>query len=210
MKNSYRDTARDLKKLGLVKYDLRRELSSGQKSQITKILNRLSDTFGGEKAAKFFLNNPKEFHVAKVGAKTQAVLADSGFKLLPNGKAVIPKKGADSVKVKKGSVTYKRGNVTYEDKLVGAEDFFPTLKKLSKKKLPRNQMLTVQVGDNLPFQRARFSSYADLYRYLQEWKPNLANGDTKEKVMSFVSIVTINKSPTNAPKKAAPKNKRRS
>jgi hypothetical protein len=190
MNKNYRTAARDLKKLGLVNYDLRRNLSSGQKSQITKLLGKLADTFGGEKARDRFFTNPEDYQVSRVSPKTQSALVDSGFKVLPNGRAVIPKKGADSVSVSSKGITYKKGKVKTTTIPTSFQDFFPTLKKLSAKKLGRNQMLSVQIGDAHHFQR-RFDSYASLYKYLQEeFEPKDPNTD-KDELIARISIVTI-------------------
>lgn len=51
-------------------------------------------------------------------------------------------------------------------------------------------MVTVQIGNNNPFQRARFSSYAQLFYYMtQEFTPN--DEDPEENVWPLMSIVTI-------------------
>lgn len=198
MKKNYRDTARDLKRLGLVDYDLRKPLSSGQKSRITKLREEY----------EHFLKSPEQFHFTRVGKETARALADTGYKVLPGNRALIPLHEAQSASIKGGKITLNYGRMKEEITLAGHKSFFPTLKELSGKKLKRNQMLTVAIGDNNAFQRARFGSYHELYKYIQEWEPKDPYAK-KKKLMAQMSIVTVEIEEPKRAKKKAPAKKAR-
>lgn len=194
MKNSYRDTARDLKRLGLVTYDLRKPLSSGQKSQITK----LRQTWGHA------IKAPEAFHKARVSDKRAKELKAAGFKVTPRGVAFIPLSGHDSARIEKGAIVYRsRDGVSEKTFLTDHKHFFSQLRSLMDTPLPKNTMVTVRIGDRNPFKR-RLNSYAELYYYLEnDFEPN-DDGENKAHLFSLMSIVY---GPKTKPSRAKAKKK---
>lgn len=159
-----------------------------------------------------FLNHPESFHAPKVGAKTAKDLKASGYKVTPTGRAIIPLNEFQSAQVRDGKIVYENNGMKETVHLVGHKTFYQKLKALSGKKLERNEMLTVQIGNNAPFKRARFGSYAELYKYLNEFAPK-DPGESRDDLIARMSIVHIKskrKEQTNAKKKARSKGSRRS
>lgn len=143
------------------------------------------------------MNHPENFHVVNVSRETQKALKVSGYEISKTGRAIIPLHQYQSAVVRRGAITYthvdkRTGEKTIEKTfLVGAKDFHQKLFQLSKKKLPKNQRVTVQIGDNSAF-NVRFNNYADLHRYVTEFQPK--DKDTnKEEIMRKMSIVTVQK-----------------
>lgn len=180
MKNSYQDKARDLKRLGVISYDLRYTLSSAQKSVITKKFKEYSQ----------FLKHPDEFHSAHVGDKTAKVLKQAGFKVTPKGRAIIPLKKYDTAQIKKGRIYFKGKEGKETTYLVGHKDFHRKLKELSERPLKRNQMITVRIGDRAPFAR-KFDTYAELFYYLENEFEAKDKGKTYENLLPLMSLVEI-------------------
>ena len=184
-KNPYKKYASQLKRLGLIDYDLRKTLSSAQKGAITK------------KVAEYghFLKHPELFYAPQVRKARAKELKVSGYKVTPSGRAIIPLKEFTSAKLGKGSIVFKNGDLTEDVKLVGAKDFHNELKKLAGMKLSRNQMITVKIGDNGSFKRS-FTSYAELHNYLaHEFSPKDSSTKNRLKrvneLMPKMSIVTV-------------------
>jgi hypothetical protein len=189
MKKSYQKAARDLKKLGLINYDLRQSLSSGQKARITK----LQQEFGHA------IKHPELFHKARVGQETAKQLKAAGFKVTPKNVAIIPLHEYKSASIQKNRIVFDNGagmkETTY---LVDHKNWFQQLQSLMGTPLPRNKMVTVRIGDRNPFKRARFGSYAELYYYLDnDFHPN-DEGEDKESLFPLMSIVEIQRPPKKA------------
>lgn len=159
-----------------------------------------------------FLKHPELFHAPSVGKATAKDLRASGYKVTPKGRAIIPLNEFKSASIDHGKIVYDSGRMKETVHLVGHKTFFQKLKSLSGKKLERNEMLTVQIGDNHAFKRARFGSYAELYKYLNEWAPK-DPGESRDKLLAKMSIVHVysrRKETSHAKKKATSKKKRRS
>ena len=184
-KNPYKKYAGQLKRLGLIDYDMRKTLSSSQKANITK------------KVAEYghFLKHPELFYAPHVYKKRAKELKTSGYKVTPSGRAIIPLKEFTSARLGKGSIVFKNGDLTEDVKLVGAKNFHNELKKLAGMKLTRHQMITVKIGDNGSFKRS-FTSYAELHNYLaHEFSPKDSSTKNRLKrvneLMPKMSIVTV-------------------
>lgn len=169
-----------MKRLGLIDYDLRKKLSSGQKSHITKLANEY----------RHALAYPKAFHIAKVSAARAKELKDSGFKVTKTGRAIIPLKGYEKASIKPGRIIFSHESYTDETVLGGAKDFYKNAMKLRGKKLKRNQYLTVRIGDNAEFSR-KFISWADLINYVNNVFQPKDPGESKERILGFISVVTV-------------------
>lgn len=180
-KTSYKEVGKKLKDLGFVDYDLRKNLNSGQKSAITKLARQYSQ----------LLSKPQEFHIQKAPKGTKAGLRTAGFTVNKGGKAVIPKYEYDKVSLRPGRVRLERDGKQEEIYLAGSRQFFDKLRNLNdtKSKLGRNQMLTVQIGDNNVFSN-KFRTYWELYQYLTKFQPK-DEGESRERLFARMSIVTI-------------------
>lgn len=197
IKSFYQKVAGDLKKLGLIDYDLRQNLSTGQKSRITKLASEYGHA----------IRHPEMFHIAKVGKETAKALKDSGYKVTPTNRALIPLHEFTSAKIKRGYIEFKAGNLTEKSYLAGAKDFHKKLEGITKRRLKRNEMITAKIGDSAAF-NTRFSRYSDLYKYLSTFYPK-DPGMTREKLYGLLSIVTIEKGSGNGKKKGTGKKGRR-
>lgn len=186
---SYKGAAKQLKELGFIDYDLRRNFSTGQKSAITKLARQYSQ----------LINNPEQFSVQKAPKGTKAGLRTAGFTVNKAGKAIIPLYEYDSATLKHGSIELVGKGKSEKIVLAGSREFFQTLKNLNdaKSKLGRNQMLTVQIGDNNAFSM-RFRSYWELYQYLTKFQPK-DEGESREKLFARMSIVTITQEKKSKP-----------
>lgn len=192
-KASYKDSAKKLKELGFVDYDLRRNLNNGQKSQITKLTRQYSQ----------LLSHPEQFSIQKAPKGTKTGLKTAGFSVNKAGNAIIPLYEFDSARLVKGRVELKSAAKSETIYLAGSREFFDKLRHLNdtREKLKRNQMLTVQIGDNNSFS-TRFRSYWELYQYLTKFQPK-DEGESRERLFARMSVVTIE----NNPKKSATRSK---
>lgn len=185
-RSSYIVAGKKLKSLGFIDYDLRTTLNNGQKAQITKLAGQYSQ----------LLSQPQKFHVVKAPKGTKAALRTAGYTVNRGGKAIIPLYDFDKASIKQGRVELTGKTRSETVYLAGSKQFFQKLKELDGKKLPRNQMVTVQIGDNNTFGSARFRSYWELYKYLSEKFVPKDEGETRERLFARMSVVTI----TNLPK----------
>jgi hypothetical protein len=176
--------------LGFIDYDLRRNLNNGQKSQITKLAQQYSQ----------LLSKPQAFHVQKAPKGSKAGLRTAGFTVNRGGKAIIPKYEYDKVTLRPGHVYLERDGKREDIYLAGSRQFFDKLRNLNdaKAKLGRNQMLTVQIGDNNAFS-SRFRTYWELYQYLTKFQPK-DDGEQRERLFARMSIVTITNIKSEAPR----------
>lgn len=194
---SYHKSAVDLKKLGLIDYDLRSRLSTGQKARITV----LKQTYGHA------LKYPGLFHVAKVGNERANELRAAGFKVTPTNRAVIPLNEFKSATIKKGAIEFRSGRMTEKVILAGSKDFHKKAFEVSQKKLKKNQLLTARVGNSEIFKQ-KFTSYKDLYKYVQHVFVANDPGESTARIRGLMSIVTLeNYKPLNTQGKNVKKRK---
>ena len=164
------------------------------------MITRQYEKYGG------YVENPDLFHAPVVKSKTAKSLKKSGYLVTPRGRALIPLKGNAIARIsqsgeirfekpgEKSRVLLKRGN----------ESFMDRLKRAMSRKLKNNQMVTVKIGNNSPFERARFSSYAQLFFYLEGFEPD--DDDPDENVWPFMQIVEITDYKPKRQKKQTKKN----
>jgi hypothetical protein len=145
---------------------------------------------------RFLLNNPDKFKVATVSKATKKELKSSGFQVTKTNKAIIPLKGFDKATIKKGTIIFEGVNAKTKKTiketvtLATSKNFHDKLLSLSKKKLGRNQMLTVKIGDNAAFNN-RFQNYADLFHYINNVFTPKDPGESKARLMRYMSVVEI-------------------
>lgn len=184
-------SAKKLKALGLIKYDLRKNLNTGQKAAITRLTREYS----------FFLDNPQDFVVRNVSRKTAKLTKESGLKTIKSksgktAKVIIPAKGAISVKFKKGKIVKEYSDRKEIVLLTHKHDFLTQLEQNAEKwsDAPR-KFFTVQIGENGPF--AVMRNAKDLLNYMKQWEPKDATPGSrqeavlKEKLMSQMVIIEI-------------------
>jgi len=192
--NFYEQAGRDLKKLGVVSYPDLKTLSPQQKGWITR------------KAAEFkeVLKNPQNFAIRKVSKATAQELKGAGYKTTKTQKAIIPLHTADtgrmdSVKIQKGKLIFKGQGITEIVTPSNAANFHQKIAELGKKKLKKNQMLTVKIGDNAPF-KSRFDNVGELFHYLKNtFKPIGTKGEKLKPadLARYMSIVEVERNPKN-------------
>lgn len=156
-----------------------------------------------------YIKRPEDFVVRKVSEKTASTMKKSGIKATATNRAVIPKKGFDAVHIKGDKLTYegrtKSGTkVTETVSLIGSPNFEAHIKHLSKKKLKRNQALTVKIGENSTLNRS-FQNIAELSQYVNNIQFKLGAGQTKGDILRQISIVEIHGAPQYAKKTQAKK-----
>lgn len=185
MNKPYRAIAGELKKLGLVSYDLRQSLNSGQKAQITKLAKEYGHV----------LKHPDQFHTPKVGKETAKTLKTAGFKVTKTGRAIIPLSDGtgghyQKANIKGGRILFSRPGRREDVYLAGSAKFFKELKRIGKKKLPRNARVSVRIGDGGAFSH-NYMTYADLYKYLSEEFVPKDPGESKQRLLSLMSVVYV-------------------
>jgi hypothetical protein len=159
------------------------------------------------------LLHPEQFKIATVSKSTAKAMRDSGIKVTAKLKAIVPLKGFDSAKIRGEKIVFEGVNKKTGKKLketvtlAQAGEFHAKLKNLAKTKLKKNQYLTVKIGDNASFNN-RFQNYADLFHYVQNVFQPKDVGQTKEKLMRYMSVVEVEESKPHA--KQAPKNSKNS
>lgn len=172
-----------LKKLGFIDYDLRK-LNSGQKSRIVV----LADQY------KHLLSNTDRFYTPKVNKNQKAALKTAGFEVNKGGRAIVPLYEYTGAKLKGDSLYMTGGEGGRSEQIILAQsrEFFDRLKQLSTsgKDLPRNQMITVRIGDNNSFSQ-RFASYWQLYQYLAKDFAHNDTDSTRRQIFARMSIVTV-------------------
>lgn len=178
---TYQKAAIDLKRLGLIDYDLRFRLSSAQKGRITLL----------KKEYGHAIKHPEAFHIATVGKARAKELRGAGFKVTPKNKAVIPLHEYTSAKIKKGMIEFKAGRMTEKVILSNSDNFHQKAFALSQRKLKKNEMLTARIGNNGPFLRARFVNYADLYHYVNHVFQAKDPGESTNRIRGLMSIVIL-------------------
>lgn len=184
-KQKLKKTIAKLSAIGLINYTPTQPLTKGQ---LTWVINR---------ANKYahLLKKPEDFKVAKVSKTTAKELKACGYDVTIKDRAIIPLKGFKSAKISRGKlkfdgVTPGGAKITETVTLSTAKDFYSKLEKLNKKKLKRNQYLTVKIGDNAEFKR-KFTNYEDLYNYITYVFEPKDRGQTKAKIMRYMSIVEL-------------------
>ena len=193
--NFYEQAGRDLKKLGVVSYPDLKSLSPQQKGWITR------------KAAEFkeVLKNPQNFAIRKVSKATAQELKGAGYKTTKTNKVAIPLHKTDtgrmdSVKISRGKLIFKGNGITEIVTPSNAANFHDKVTELGKKKLKRNQYLTIKIGDNAPFQ-SRHSNLGELFYYIKNtFKPIGPKGEKlkPEDLARYMSIVEVTeKTPKN-------------
>lgn len=167
--------AKILKEKGLIPkdWDLRKPLSTGQKSWITKQSKTYSQ----------LIARPQDFSVKRVSNANAKILRESGVKTQGN-RAIVPKgyrrmikdpttgkariiKDQAKVSIRNGKMTIKKAHQTETVYLKGGPDFLNQLEKLYKKKLKPNQAWALKIG-NSPTMRTVRPDLKELIAYARD------------------------------------------
>jgi hypothetical protein len=177
MKNPKYKYAKQLKKIGLINFDLRKNLTPSQKTTITK----LSDKY------KSYLKRPKEFVIRPVQKETKKVAEKSGY-LTTKKSIILPIHGATKVSVSNKKIIYYRDGKKEEVHLIGnLESFYKKAFELQTK-IKKNQLVTFKYGDNAASNYS-FNSLEELKKYLTEvLEPRFKN---KKELYTSISIMTL-------------------
>jgi hypothetical protein len=165
-----------LKKLRIVNYSLKKNLTTGQKSHITKLtahhLETVTDKNGNTKQInkpplKSLIENPELFKTRKVNKKDAAKWKASGYKVINNHVVVRGEVGA-KIKVNKSSITLERKHISEKTKIYGnLNSFLKGAKKLFSKKLKKGEYVMFSIGRYGIFHR-KFLNYDDLENYVND------------------------------------------
>lgn len=156
----------------MIDYDLRRTLSAGQKSYLTRLYNKYSE----------IVDKPDNFIHRKVHARTLQTAKDANlpeYRVI-NGRIYTPKyKGEKSIRItssKSGDLKVTRISKSKTRKVTinkDARKIFDTIKRLEKKLEKYQNMgipavLQARFGDDMPIQQA-FDSAEEMQKYMQKF-----------------------------------------
>lgn len=198
-----KNLVKKLKNLGLIDYDLRKNLKPQQKARITRL----------QKQYKSELEKGDKIKILKV-TKTQAKkLKEKGITIKPGNHAVIDTPNKERVKITRTDLILndpRRGKETKFSLKSGADLLLELEKKVLKKKKPK-EYITVRLSTGQEFS-AKFKSYEDLLNYLQAFVPiNRTKGQNdnrvKNELFADMKIIKFNKKPR--PQNGKPKRKSR-
>lgn len=165
----------------MIDIDLRKKLTRQQKSAITRKHNKHKTIVTHLQAfAQRIVNKStaKEIDTAALKVKTKS----GKIKLF------IPTPEGQTAHIKKGRVVIESKNYR-EEIYPGGWNFFKNAEKLFKKKLVKNEYITVRIGDNNSFNRT-FKDINSLLFYMREWQPKDPL-ETKENLIGHISIVKV-------------------
>lgn len=177
----YDSRARELKRLSIIPYDLRKKFSKWEKENI----RAKWESYGA------YFNAPEKYATPRVGKATAKILRKSGYQVTGKGRAIINKLGNDKVSVnrRKGRIELsKPGEHSTIELRTGEITFLDKLQEMSNLKLTRNQMVTVKIGNSSPFNRQFFSYHELLYYLGSEFEPD---GDDIENLWPLMQVVTV-------------------
>ena len=182
----YKKLAAKLKSIGAVNYDLRKPLSSGQKSNITKKANQFKDVIERPGTFYKFTGTKKELRNAKeaeyLTSKTHLFV-----KRKPFYAGASFKKGVLRIKEIQGDGSATLEHTIY---LPGTKEFYAYSKKLSEMPRDKNEWLTLKIGANSPFRRS-FQSVGEMLNYLSSFKLKDKNNSSWEEIKPEISLVKL-------------------
>lgn len=179
----------------MIDYDLRRDLSTGQKSAITRLAKKHAAEL---EDVKQYLNRPDDFVLRPVSKKNAEILKKSGFKFMPGKQtAIIPRRGYDSVSIKGATIEYTKSGKKDTVYLSGDPvSLFSKAQKLQQE-IKRNQLLTFKIGEN-SIASTRYLNLKQMKEYLRHVVlPRMRkNGIGAAEFWPMVSIVEIQGGPS--------------
>lgn len=118
----------------------------------------------------------------------------------------IPTPEGQKAHIKKGRVIIESKNYR-EEIYPGGWKFFENAKKLFKKKLGKNEYITVRIGNNAAFNRT-FKDINSLLFYMRNWNPK-DEGEEKDDLIGHISIVKVKDDNQTVYKKGAGNGKKK-
>lgn len=208
-KKSILEKRKILKNLGFINQDLRKNPTPQQKSAITRLWNKyrafLSDSFTSRKITP-----------------TQKKKFQSAGYMVKGNRVFINKEGYDRVYIGKDHITKTKGDKKQKVYLHKPENIIDKMESVLNKGLKRGQYLSVKIGDNGNF-RWRTINKDEFQNYItnvfkakmtpqEKIKYKKASKAQREKMdkmieqrtqnlISQMSIVTVNQTPSKDPKK---------
>lgn len=192
-----KEKAAALKRAGFINYDLRKSLSAGQKSYITKQWKKHSAV----------ITHPGNFIARTVSAPAAAKMKADGYDVAGR-KVYISKEGYETATVKsrkeKGKpvqvlITRKLGRKTSKTRVYTEMELLRALEKAKPETLPPGKMITVRIGNHAQF-NAKFRSKEELAFYVNNKFTPADPGEDKDYLISQMSIVEFDH--PNPPKQA--------
>lgn len=187
----YKERAKLLKKNKLIKYDLRRNLTGQQKAAITKLWEgkKDKDEQGHHNGYGHLIKN-KDVTRRVVSNKRAKQLKELGYAV--HGRNVfIDKEGYENVHIKGDTIVKSNDEKEVRDYLISSEHILTQLKKLTKRKLKRNESVTVRIGDYAPFSKT-MQSFESLLNYVSNWQPR-KDYAARDDLINQMSIVKFKK-----------------
>lgn len=133
----------------------------------------------------------QQFSVKTVSAKTAKNIDTAALKIKTKTgktKLFIPTPHGEKATIKKGRLILDSKNYR-EEIYPGGWQFFENAKKIFKKKLGKNEYITVRIGDNSAFNRT-FKDINSLLFYMRDWNPKDAL-ESKDNLIGHISIVKV-------------------
>lgn len=183
MNKDYKKYARILKKNKLIDIDLRKNLTSNQKRQISALYNHWGAILDSDKLVQ-----------RTVSTKRVNQLKKQGYKAIGN-KVFIPTERYPSkgIRVTEKGIRYKS-----DDKelfVVASGNILEQLESMTDKQMPEGTYITVRIGSHSRFGHA-FDNIGKLLDYIKQWKPTTKDGrrfkKEKHELISQMQIVTFN------------------
>lgn len=213
-----------MSKIGAVNYSVSDTLSKSQRATLRAKMQEYAhyikrpEDFVVRKVSKAAAEQMRDSGI-KATATNRAVIPKKGFsdvrietrtvtrpKVDKNGAPVIdPKtKKQKREKVKDTSLVMVGKNprgakVTEKVSLVGSKNFEAHIRHLSKKKLKKNQVLSIKIGENATLNRT-FQNMADLIQYAKNIDFKIKRGGDRADVERLISVVQIDGAPNYAKK----------
>ena len=184
----YIKKAKLLKQHRLIDYDLRKTLTPARKAAITRLWKgKKKDDDSHYDGWGQYIDN-KNVIFRTVSNKRLKELKALGYKTHGN-RVYIDSEGYDEIHIKGKHVIKKKKGKKQTDLLVPRGEILNTLERLTKKKLPKGQFVTVRIGDYSPFKTV-LKSYESLLNYVSNWKPR-KEFDARDDLIGQMSIVEI-------------------
>jgi len=195
--SSYQEKAKQLKRLGLIDYDLRSKLNRGQKSHITKL----------EREFKALLARPEDYTKLDISDRRAGNISGEAFKIKPKGSKKTKVFYLGEVKkVGRKSVTVKQRNFIHEVFDSGGKNILDKISDAAQRLKP-DQNLMVSIGGRIFNQQ--FANKHALDKYLRDWVPK--DEKDRDRLMGEMVITTVDlpddikpKRRKNAKKKTPP------
>jgi hypothetical protein len=178
---SKKSPAKILKEKGLIpkEWDLRKPLSKGQKSWITKQSTKYAQ----------LVKRPGDFTIKRVGKSTAQNLKSQGYAIERN-KAVIPTKNGAKARILRGNVEIVRPHQTERIMFRLTPETMPRFERLMKKRLKKNQAWALRIGEN-PLNTETSNSISPDLKWLWNYAVNFRGHSPDAKNHMYLVLITV-------------------